>query len=80
MIAMPVHSSSAERTPICAVVSVSTTSVDVGSPQRPCPALEDTLELLSDPEAMRELDESRQAYAAGDFVTGEELRSRYLAK
>jgi hypothetical protein len=29
---------------------------------------------------MRELDESRQAYAAGDFVTGEELRSRYLTK
>ena len=43
-------------------------------------SLEDTLELLSDPEAMRQLDESRQAYAAGDFVTGDELRSRYLAK
>jgi antitoxin YefM len=43
-------------------------------------SLEDTLELLSDPEAMRQLDESRQAYAAGDFVTGEELRSRYLTK
>lgn len=40
-------------------------------------SLEDTLELLSDPEAMREVDESRQAYAAGDFVTGEELRRRY---
>ncbi len=43
-------------------------------------SLEDTLELLSDPDAMRELDESRQAYAAGDFVTGEELRRRYLSK
>jgi antitoxin YefM len=43
-------------------------------------SLEDTLELLSDPEAMHQLDESRRAYAAGDFVTGEELRSRYLAK
>lgn len=43
-------------------------------------SLEDTLELLSDPEAMRQLDESRQAYAAGDFVTGDELRSRYVAK
>ena len=40
-------------------------------------SLEDTLELLSDPDAMHELDESRQAYAAGDFVTGDELRSRY---
>ena len=43
-------------------------------------SLEDTLELLSDPDAMRQLDESRQAYAAGDFVTGEELRNRFLNK
>ena len=43
-------------------------------------SLEDTLELLSDPEAMRQLDESRQAYVTGDFVTGDELRSRYLTK
>ena len=43
-------------------------------------SLEDTLELLSDPEAMRELDESRRAHAAGDFIAGDELRSRYLTK
>ncbi len=43
-------------------------------------SLEDTLELLSDPEAMQQLDDSRRAYTAGDFVTGDELRSRYLAK
>ncbi len=43
-------------------------------------SLEDTLELLSDPEAMRQLDESRRAYAAGDFITGDELRSQYLAR
>ena len=43
-------------------------------------SLEDTLELLSDPDAMRQLDESRQAYGAGDFVTGDELRRRYLAR
>lgn len=43
-------------------------------------SLEDTLELLSDTEAMRELDESRQAYRDGDFVTGEELRSRHLPR
>jgi antitoxin YefM len=30
-------------------------------------SLEDTLELLSDPEAMRELDESRQACDVGPF-------------
>jgi antitoxin YefM len=41
-------------------------------------SLEDTLELLSHPEAMQQLDESRRAYAAGDFVAGDELRSRYL--
>jgi antitoxin YefM len=43
-------------------------------------SLEATLELLSDPDAMRQLGEARQAYAAGDFVTGEELRRRYLTK
>ncbi len=43
-------------------------------------SLEDTLELLSDPDAMQQLSESRQAYASGDFVTGEDLRRRYPAK
>jgi PHD/YefM family antitoxin component YafN of YafNO toxin-antitoxin module len=43
-------------------------------------SLEDTLELLSDPDAMAQLAESRQAYADDDFVTGEELRNRYLTK
>jgi antitoxin YefM len=41
-------------------------------------SLEDTLELLSDPEAMAQLHESRAAYDAGDFVTGDELRATYL--
>ena len=43
-------------------------------------SLEDTLELLSDPEAMRELAESHRAYTNGDYITGNELRSRYLKK
>ncbi len=43
-------------------------------------SLEDTLELLSDPEAMRELDEARRAAAEGDYITGDELRSRFAAK
>ena len=42
-------------------------------------SLEDTLELLSDPEAMRQLDEARHAHETGDFITGDELRSRYPA-
>jgi prevent-host-death family protein len=40
-------------------------------------SLEDTLDLLSDPQAMNELRESRAAYEAGDFVTGDELRAMY---
>lgn len=43
-------------------------------------SLEDTLDLLSDPDAMRELAESRKANEAGDFIDGDELRRRYPAK
>ncbi len=42
-------------------------------------SLEDTLELLSDPEAMRQLAEARRAHETGDFITGDELRRRYPA-
>ncbi len=40
-------------------------------------SLEDTLELLSDPEAISAIAESRSAYAAGDYVTGDELLERF---
>jgi prevent-host-death family protein len=40
-------------------------------------SLEDTLDLLSDPQAMAQLRESRLAHESGDFVTGDELRARY---
>ena len=43
-------------------------------------SLEDTLELLSDPDAMQQLAKSRQAFEAGDFITGEELRRQHPAK
>ena len=43
-------------------------------------SLEDTLELLSDAEAVAELAEARQAHAVGDYVTGEELRARFTSK
>ena len=43
-------------------------------------SLEDTLELLSDPVAMRELSEARLAYERGDYVTGEELRTQFTLK
>lgn len=37
-------------------------------------SLEDTLEVLSDPVAVRELAEAREAHARGDYVSGDELR------
>lgn len=40
-------------------------------------ALEDTLDLLSDPVAMAELAESEREFAAGNFISGEELRALY---
>jgi antitoxin YefM len=42
-------------------------------------SLEDTLELLSDPEAMRELADAKQAADRGDYVTGDALRARFTA-
>jgi antitoxin YefM len=43
-------------------------------------SLEDTLEMLSDPEAMAQLEESKRAYRSGDFVTGDELRDKYAKR
>jgi antitoxin YefM len=43
-------------------------------------ALEDTLELLSDPAALREIDRARQDVARGKVVTAEELRAKYLGR
>ena len=40
-------------------------------------SLEDTLELLSDPEAMRELADAKRAAAGGDYITADELRSKF---
>lgn len=40
-------------------------------------ALEDTLDLLSDPAAMAQLAESEREFAAGNFITGDELRALY---
>lgn len=43
-------------------------------------SLEDTLDLLSDPDAMRELAEAQRAAAQDDYVTADELRARFTAK
>jgi prevent-host-death family protein len=41
-------------------------------------ALEDTLELLSDPTAMTEIDQARRDGAAGNTVSADALRAKYL--
>ena len=41
-------------------------------------ALEDTLEILSNPQALDEIEKARQEIARGEVVTGEELRAKYL--
>lgn len=43
-------------------------------------SLEDTLELLSDPEAMTQLRDSQAAHEAGDYLTGDQLRAKYLRR
>jgi prevent-host-death family protein len=43
-------------------------------------ALEDTLELLSDPKAVREIERARQAIAKGKGIGADELRARYLGE
>ena len=40
--------------------------------------LEDTLELLSDPDAMADIARARQEIADGDTVSAEELRAKFL--
>jgi prevent-host-death family protein len=42
-------------------------------------ALEDTLELLSDPAALAEIQQARAEVVAGDVVGADELRAKYLA-
>jgi len=41
-------------------------------------ALEETLDILSDPKAMTEIRRAQREVAAGKVVTGDELRTRYL--
>ena len=43
-------------------------------------AIEDTLDLLSDPAAMAEIAAARNDMSKGRVVTGEELRAKYLRK
>ncbi len=40
-------------------------------------SLEDTLELMSDPEAMRSIAESKAAHADGEYISGDELLEQF---
>jgi len=43
-------------------------------------ALEDTLELLSDPRALEEIKAGRADIASGRVITADELRAKYLQR
>jgi antitoxin YefM len=43
-------------------------------------ALEDTLELLSDPSAMAEIEATRYEVAQGKTIGDDELRAKYLSR
>ena len=43
-------------------------------------SLEETLDILSDPKEMAEIRRAQQEVAAGNVVTGDELRARYLKR
>jgi antitoxin YefM len=43
-------------------------------------ALEDTLELLSDPKALKEIEKAKEEVAKGRVVNAEELRKKYLQR
>jgi antitoxin YefM len=43
-------------------------------------ALEETLGLLSDGEALREIEQGRREIARGESLTAEELREKYLTR
>jgi prevent-host-death family protein len=43
-------------------------------------SLEETLDILSNPEAMEEIRRSEAAIAEGDVATAEDLRSTYLSR
>jgi prevent-host-death family protein len=43
-------------------------------------ALEDTLDILSNPAALAEIDKARQEAKAGKVLTAEQLRAKYLTR
>jgi PHD/YefM family antitoxin component YafN of YafNO toxin-antitoxin module len=43
-------------------------------------SLEDTLELLSNPTALADIEQARQEAKSGKLLTAEQLRAKYLTK
>ena len=43
-------------------------------------AIEDTLDLLSDPQALKEINQAREEIAEGHVLGAEALRAKYLAR
>lgn len=43
-------------------------------------AIEDTLDLLSDPQALKEINRAREEIAEGHVLDGETLRRKYVAR
>jgi antitoxin YefM len=43
-------------------------------------ALEETLELLSNSQALRDIEQGRKEIARGDYVAAQELRDKYLTR
>ncbi len=43
-------------------------------------AIEDTLDLLSDPQALKEINRAREEIAEGNVLDGETLRRKYVAR
>jgi antitoxin YefM len=43
-------------------------------------AIEDTLDLLSDPQALKEINQAREEIAGGHVLEAETLRAKYLAR
>ncbi len=43
-------------------------------------AIEDTLDLLSDPQALKEINQAREEIAEGHVLEAEALRAKYLAR
>lgn len=41
-------------------------------------AMEDTLEILSNPDALREIEQARKEIERGEVVSADELRAKYL--